>query len=430
MKERIALINPNSPFLTNERVFPNIGLVRVATQLKANGYNVDLLDCAGVDYSDSVAKQIANSYDIFGFSSTTPQFPRVFRMNHIIKENNKHAKTILGGAHASAMYPLVERGDKDINVTDLYSFDTIFAGEAELDNAERIFEKGMIKVPIIKSIDDTLVPDKSLIDIKSYKYYLNGTNIQTQRGCPHQCTFCSGRDTEMYNKVRQHSPERVLKEMDEQNKEYGLKSFMWYDDEINLNVNRLEELCIVLSTRDYQHRGFIRSDNIVKYPESVEWMKKAGFVKLCAGVESGSNRMLKNINKKTTREMNLKARQIIKDAGIHYESFLLLGHPGEEISDVEETKSWIEEAKPDDFDINLVTPYPGSKTYDNAIPSNELEGYNWNFNSLYFNKPRFSIDDTFYKGKGGESESNVRTKTISNPEYRLIRKDIDRRFKR
>ena len=432
MKEKIALINPNSPFLTNERVFPNIGLVRVATQLKADGYNVDLIDCAGRKDADKLMKEIANKYDVFGFSSTTPQFPRVYKMNKIIKKHNPNAHTVIGGAHPSSLYPLMMRNVQDINIYDLKSFDTIFVGEGELDNAKRMLEKGVVKVPIIKNIDDTLIPDKDFIDAKSYKFFLNGeptTNIQTQRGCPHQCVFCSGRDTEMYNRVRMHSPERVLEELDEQNRKYGFNCFMWYDDEINLNMGRLEKLCEALSTRPYKHRGFIRSDNIVKYPESVQWMKDAGFVKLCAGVESGSNRMLEAIHKKTTNETNSKARELIQNAGIHYESFMLLGHPGETLEDVRDSYSWIKQNHPDDFDINIITPYPGSKMYDDAVPSHRFKNYRFEYNNMFFNKPRFSQEDSFYKGKNSQSKSGVRTLELSNRQLKQFRDRFDKELK-
>ena len=423
---KISLINPPSPFLINERVFPNIGLVRVATQLNANGYDTQIIDMAGNH------KQEIPESDVYGFSSTTPQFPYVYNLHKQIKEKFPNSHTVLGGAHASSIYSLKQKGKEDINIDDLNVFDTVFVGEGELDNVDLMFNKGWQKGKLIKSIDDVLEPDRSLIDEKTYHYDLFGKDtlsIQTQRGCPFDCAFCCGRDIEMYNKVRQHSPERVLEEMDDLHKKYGRSSFMWYDDEININMNRLEKLCGALSKRNYQHRGFIRSDQIVKHPESVEWMKAAGFVKLCTGVESGSDEMLKKVNKRTTSEMNYEARNIIKKNKIHYESFLMLGFPGEGRGDVLKTIDWIKNAKPDDYDVNIITPYPGSKIYDEATPSTTFKDYKWEFNGMFFNKPRYSKEDSFYKGLGAQSESNVRTRYISNKELKKTRDLIDRRFK-
>lgn len=411
-KKEVAIIIPNTPFLINEKVFPNIGALRVATQLKEEGHSVEVLDFSGKT-SDYILPY-ANDFEYFGFSSTTPQFPYTMNIYNKLKQKNPNAKTILGGPHASALYKLKMKGKKDININDLEVFDTIFAGEGE--DTEYIFTPGWQKGKLIKNIDDTLIPDRDLIDIASYHYNLFGkdtTTIMTQRGCPYQCAFCSGRDIEMYNRTRMHSVDRVMKEMDELNKKYGHTSFMWYDDELNLNMNRLEQLCSELSKRNYQHRGFIRSNNIVKYPESVNWLKDAGFVKLCAGVESGSDRMLKNINKMTTSEMNSQARKIIGDVGIHYEAFMLVGHPDETFEDIKLTRKWLIDNKPDDFDLNIIAPYPGSKMYDDSVPTKKFKNYKYCYNGMYFNKPRYSNVDSFYKGVQREGASKVRTNELT-----------------
>jgi len=424
---KIALIQPNSPFLINERVFPNIGLTRVATQLQADNHDVEILDFSGKNPEE--LKTFTNGYDLYGFSSTTPQFPYTMNLFNILKRNNPNAQTVIGGPHVSAMYSLKNKGIDDVNIKDLDNFDTKFVGEGEGKGIEKMFEPGWQDGGIVKNIDDALIPDRDFIDITGYKYNLNGqptTSMQTQRGCPHQCTFCSGRDIEMYNKVRMHSPERVVEELDMLNDKYGFTSFMWYDDEINLNIDRLEDLCNVLADKPYQHRGFVRNDNIVNHPESVEWMKEAGFIKLCAGVESGSDKILKLINKRTTSEMNSDAREIVRKNGIHYESFLLMGHPDEDLDDISATMSWVQKNKPDDLDINLITPYPGSKMYDDAKPSTKFDGYNWEYKGSFFNKPRYATHDSFYKGKEGKGESDIRTNRITNRTLVEIRDRADK----
>jgi len=405
---KVAVINPPSPFLIDERVFPNMGLVRVATELDKK-HDVDFHDLSGIKDGESVIKEIANDYDYYLFGGTTPQFKHTHKLFKALKDENPKARTVIGGPHASAISSLRNKGVFDINTEALYNYDTIFEGEAE--QSDNMFKLGWQKGDLIKSIDDVLIPDERFLDRKSYHYYLNGketTSIQTQRGCPNQCEFCCGRDIEMYNKVRQHSPERVIKELDKLH-EAGYESFMWYDDEVNINPNRLEELCDVLSTRPYQHRGFVTSDQVVKHPETIKWLKKAGFVKLCTGVESGSDRILNVIHKRANSEQNYEAARIIKDAGIHYEAFMMIGHPSENPADVARTIGWINKADPDDFDIGILTPYPGSKIYDDAVPSTKFEGYNFEYKGLYFNRPDFSKEDSYYKGLNTQSASFTRT---------------------
>lgn len=423
---KIALINPPSPFLINERIFPNIGLVRVATALKKRGYDTCLVDMAGN------SNQKIPQADVYGFSSTTPQFPYVYNIHEKIKKLYPNVHTVIGGPHASSLYGLKRKNIEDINIYDIEKFDSIFVGEAELDNVELIFKKGWQKAPLIKNLDDVEIPDRSLIDIKSYKFYLNNkitTSIQSQRGCPGKCTFCCGRDIEMYNRVRQHSPERVIKEINQLNKEYGYSSFQIYDDEVNINMNRLEKLCIELSKKQYQFRAFIRNDQITKHPESVKWMKKAGFIKLCGGIESGSNRILKILNKQMNYKMNLNARRLIGKENIHYEGFMILGHPSETLDDIKLSKKWLLEASPDDFDLNILTPYPGSKIYNESIPSTKFKEYKWEWNGLYFNKNQFSKHESYYKGLDRQSKSDVRTDTLSNKDLINLRNDIEEEVK-
>jgi len=409
---KLAIINPPSPFLTNERVFPNMGLVRVATALDKE-HDVSYFDFSGNDTANKTVEMLSHCFDYYLFGGTTPQFKHTHKLLKSLKSVNPLAKTIIGGPHASAMYSLKQKGINDINFKTIEEFDTIFAGEGE--SIERMFLPGYQKGKLIKNLDETPIPDRSFIDSLSYHYDLFGkktTSIQTQRGCPFSCDFCCGRDIEMYKKVRQHSPERVVQEMDQLNKQFGYESFMWYDDEINTNQARLEELCSRLSTKPYQHRGFIRSDLITRFPESVKWLKNAGFVKLCSGVESGSDRILKLINKGITSEQNYEARRLIGEAGIHYEAFTMIGLPSETRHDVDLTIKWLKKAKPDDFDIGIVTPYPGSKMYDSAVRSDK-PGYSWEYKGLYFNKPDFSQTDSFYKGLNTQSASFTRTDSMT-----------------
>ena len=84
---KMVLINPPSPFLIDEKVFPNLGLISLATS-----QDLDIIDFASdKDYKKNVGKLKG---DLFGFSSTTPQFPYVYEMFHILKKNNPKAKFV------------------------------------------------------------------------------------------------------------------------------------------------------------------------------------------------------------------------------------------------------------------------------------------------------------------------------------------------
>ena len=218
-----------------------------------------------INKADKTMSILSYNFDYYMFGGTSPQFKHTHKLFKALKHTNPNAKTIIGGPHASAISSIRSKGIEDINIDTLNQYDTVFEGEGE--NTENMFKVGWQKGKLIKDIDSVSIPDEKFIDRPSYKFDLMGkdtTTIQTQRGCPFSCDFCCGRDIEMYKKVRQHSPERVVKEMDKLNKQFGYNSFMWYDDEVNVNPARLEELCDRLSSRPNQHRGFVRKNMIIK----------------------------------------------------------------------------------------------------------------------------------------------------------------------
>ena len=422
---KTALVIPPAPFLINQKATPNLGVVSMATEMKKEGYDVDIIDLLGEDNYEEILKQLPQTYTHFGISSTTPQFPYAYKSLQALRKSHPKAKIAIGGAHATGLFHLKNKGVDDINYEALEEFDAVIPGEGEA-NFRNMFKDGpkWRNAVLIKDLDSLEIPDRDLIDINSYNWSFNdepATTIMSQRGCPYQCDFCCGRDIDMYSKVRSRSPAKVLEELDYLNEQFGFTSFMWYDDEININNKRLEELCELLKTRDYKHRAFVRTDQIVRFPETLEMMKQAGFEKLCAGIESGSDEVLKRINKRTTYDMNLAARWLAKNAGIHFEAFMLLGLPGETYKDVMDTKQWLIEAQPDDFDLNVIVPYPGSKIYDDA----KWNGKEWEYKGLFFQKPLYSKDNSFYKGVDMQSASNVRTETLSNARLNDLRNEID-----
>lgn len=416
----MILINPPSPFLEDDRVFPYLGIVQLATAWESRGLTVEVIDLTGnKKWKDDVA-YAAEDDKIFGVTSTSPQFKYAYEINKIIKKINPKTFTIIGGPHASAISMLKERGLIDYNTKSLEEFDMIVNGDGE-----------ELEFGIRKWVNTEIIQigkyntDRTFIDLNSYKSIINGkptTTIMTQRGCPFKCEFCSGRDMEMYAKPRQRGIESVISEMDELS-EQGFKSFMWYDDEININSKRLQEVCRELETRDYQHRGFVRSDLIMRHPKTVEWLARAGFVELCSGVESGSNRILEVINKGTTYKINMDARRLIQSFGMKYKAFTIVGHPTETQEDTEMTKRWIQEAQPDSFDVTILTPYPGSRIYDNAQPSRQFGEYGFEYKGLYFNRPDFSRDMTFYKGTG-DHPCFTRTDSLTSKDLLRIRGEL------
>ena len=436
MGHKIALINPPSPFLMDERVTPNTGLLNVATGIRNGGHDVHVFDfCGEQNYQEQMRTVSKENFDAYGFSTTSAQFFYTQDLLQILRQENPKAFAVAGGAHASSMSSLRDRltyeeRSQDKNIRALEEFDLILEGEGDFSH-EEIFKKGpkWRKMPLIKNLDDVPISDRSFFDIQSYRFKINdleSTSLVTQRGCPFRCKFCCGRDIDSYRILRSFSPEKVLEELDYLHNEFGFEAFMWQDEEINLDPKKIFKLSNLLQKRNYIHRGMIRSDLSIRNPDALRALADAGFVEVGGGIESGSDKVLEAISKRSTYEMNLKTVEIVRGTGMTFKAFTMVGLPSETYDDIMLTKQWLLEANPDSFDLANLQPYPGSIIYDDSTHSTRFEGYGAEYKGqLFFDKIDFSKTPSFYKGIPGKYRCTVRTPELSAEDLIRIRDEVE-----
>ena len=447
---KIGFINPPSPFLIDQRVFMSLGILRVATSLKKITENVFFLDLSNQnDYYSLIDKFIKdNSLDIICLTAVTPQISLVYEFCKYIKSKYK-IKIILGGPHITLMNSSFEHATPDVkeicsNHIDrvLKYVDTIVIGDGEFSifNAillnEKIINSEKSKELFISNDKyDHIEIDRSFLDINSYKYEIDGKksiNIISQMGCPFQCGFCSGRNSKSFNRIRHRSTENIIKEIDFLYKNYNYTGFMFYDDELNLNKNRFHELLEKLieyqnkNGVDFNFRGFTRSDLLTE--EQSKLMFEAGFKWLLVGFESGSERILRNINKGCDVDKNTKCFDIARRTGLKVKALMSIGHPGESYETVNDTIKWLQKVKPDETDTTIISVYPGSNYFNKSIKiSDELLKYTNKYgDNLYINNIDFLKDSNFYKSKMGSYVSFVHTDDLSVKQMVECRDEIER----
>lgn len=428
---KICLIIPPSPFLLDERVFTSLGILKVAAALEARGRKIDVLDLSGVvNYEDAIGFYLRkNDAAAYAITATTPQMPAAARIGAAIPG---HAKIIIGGPHATLVNAAVKRGSARAAraMAQLQKFfDVVVCGDGE-DAIEpalaapsgSIIDADDPRGPLFltsKRLEETPWPARHLIDLDSYHYAIDGVDATTliaQLGCPFGCTFCGGRSSPMLRKIRTRSTANILAEMEHLYREHGYRGFMFYDDEMNVNKAMVELMqgIAALAQRlhtEFRLRGFVKAELFTQ--EQADVMYAAGFRWLLTGFESGSPRILENINKRATVEDNDRCVAYARQAGLKVKALMSIGHAGETPDTVYETAGWLLRTRPDDFDCTIITPYPGSPYYDEAVQGDDRWTYTApNGDRLHMDEIDYFAEMDAYKGKPGEYVSHVFTDAI------------------
>ena len=148
------------------------------------------------------------------------------------------------------------------------------------------------------------------------------------------------------------------------------------------------------------------------------------------GFESGSSKILKAMNKRVTREQNTRCLQIAKHQGLKVKALMSIGHPGESDETLAETHRWLLGVKPDDFDVTIITVYPGTPYYDEAVPHPTKKGiwiYSYENERLYSEEIDYRLVADYYKGNpDGGYKSYVSTDYLTAEEIVRWRDFIER----
>jgi len=337
-------------------------------------------------------------------------------MFSLIKNVDPRIVVVAGGAHATVC-PEEVLGDDNC--------DYLLLGEAEESFHELIMAlqqdteittidglgwkaEGKLKINrklrFVKDLDSMPFPAYHLMELDKY-FGLDASHgdrhkkrfcpIITSRGCPAKCTFCSAHQV-WGNKYRMRSVENVIKEMRLLKDQYGIEEIMFEDDNVTADAKRAK----LLFSRMIEERldfvwdtpngaGVWSMDE-----EMIDLMKKSGCVRLHFPVESGSQYVLNSIIKKP---LNLeKVKKLLKygqKINLHHSMFLVIGMPGEKLSDIWESFKFAAECGCYAPHISVATPYPGTKLFEDCVKNN------------YFSKP-FSLDDLF-----------IRSFLISTPDW-------------
>jgi len=343
---KVLLIDPMTPY--NDQM--NLGLVSLGSYLDSLGYGTRILDMNfhkqdAYSRLDKILEELKP--DVVGISIMSYfAFGEVKTLLRRLKERTR-GRIVVGGASPSMFPEKMLAENKEI--------DFLVFGEGELTLAELLEavkggtdgyagvkglayrDGGRVVVnerrPPIMDLDTLPLLNFDLVDLVSnsgFKYYSDTYIMATSRGCPYNCSFCLS-NILCDRRWRPFSAKRVVDEIENARKKYGLEYISFQDDNFVMRPERVTEICRLIRERGLKIKlcldGGIRADRLTA--ESLRELSAAGMERGILAVESGSPEVFKRMNKGETLEAVEKTLVMLQEAGVSLQTFMILGLPGD-----------------------------------------------------------------------------------------------------
>jgi anaerobic magnesium-protoporphyrin IX monomethyl ester cyclase len=388
MVDKILLIRPENLYHYNN--YPPLNLISLASKLRADGYDVKIINCAlEKDSLAYISRELENAV-LVGITLLTSEIPDAYRIIKHIKTRSD-VPVAVGGWHCT-LFPE--------QMADFKYVDYVIAGEGE-EHFSRLLrmikEKKTISDRIfpkeILDLDKLPVPDYSLDDriegfitnfltdkLSEYvKYPMRWLPYESSRGCPSQCTFCIN-VVSNNNRYRKKSAEKVVEEIEHITKKYGLTHLKIIDDNFFVDIRRDREICQGLIKRkinitwDAETRCDYFNDTMLN-DETLTMAKRSGLVQLSLGIESGSNHTLEIMKKGITPEQGEFAVKKCNDFGIVARSSFIIEIPGENFEDIRKTIAFVKRLRKYPYftcGVQNFRPYPRCELTEKLIKEGKL----------------------------------------------------------
>lgn len=412
---RILLVRPPITLYKREipAATPPLGLAYIGAVLENSGHDVKIYDCIIEDYENAKTCGDTRTFGSFekakkAIKTLSPEFVGItcpysimfenaLKIARMTKETNNDIKTLIGGAHPSAL-PKICASKKGIDYVVIGEGEETAKKIIEGDKPEKldgvVFKKGnkiiiKPKTRFIKNLDYLPFPARHLLNMNEYLNmpshcgYVKRkphTNIITSRGCPGKCVFCSIQCV-WGNTWRMRSAKNVLDEIEMLVNDYCIREIHFEDDNLTLNRKRAKEIFQGIIERKLDISWTTPNGVAINTlnDELLRLMKKSGCYALSFGIEHGDARMQKEVVKKIVpKEQAKKVVKECKNLGIWTHGFFIVGLPQETRETYNNTLNFAKEACFDSASFFIALPLPGSPLFEQfkgKVDFNELRTF-------------------------------------------------------
>lgn len=409
------LVNPAGP----HEQWQDHGLGLLRTILHQNGVMTDLFSTRQCTTWDEVKRKLAG-YDMLIMNVRSYTFPVAYRSAQLFKEVNPHGLILTGGMHATvaldemesiAHFDKIVQGPGENLIVDLvknpHDFPRVIMG---------VGAKSMADWPMI---DRTLWPKPASRKLaRKFNWPLEPecgwgpppvVTLLTSRVCPWQCVFCN--ENSYIPNMGRRPVDMVIDELNYLDRKYGVGSLVIHDSMFFQNPTWLEEWVEKYprkANRVWPYWAAARADTVRQWPDLFEALvRETRWDTVSIGFESGSDRVLKILNKECTEEDNYFTIDLLTRIGDDMErrgqkppvfwSNIMLGIPGETPEDAFKTMRMVKYTKRILPSISFYAPYPGSALGHQLIAEGKSLMSKENYHRFPDDEKVKGVDYQFYR---------------------------------
>ncbi|MCX5779164.1 MAG: radical SAM protein [Elusimicrobia bacterium] len=405
LQSNFAVASPFSTITTEAGIYPPLGLLQLATGEKIRGcHAVSVIDMVAEGLSLAALQSILERERpaVAGVTLHTDNLGDGCQVIALIKSVSPDIAVLAGGPHV-AMYPKETMGISGVDYAVCGEADGVLgemldrlAAGKPLEDIPGVVTRANLHLPIVKleieDLDGLAIPDYSLLPYKKYSSILTRNNpiaiIMASRGCPFKCAYCPAGGT----KLRRRSPKLVADEV-EKCLSLGIKDILFFDEIFALDHARVKELCALFVDRGLKFRWNIRTRVGDITPEIVSVLKNAGCNLIQFGIESGTQRIQKLMNKNLDLDDVYKRIQWVRQAGILTYGNFMLGSPTETDEEINATVSFAIRLKLDFAVFGITVLLPKTEYYSRALRENKIPRDFW---GDYIANPLVQIPNAYW----------------------------------
>ncbi len=372
--------------------YPPLGLLYISSHLKARGFDVGVFDTtfqSRLGFREYLAR---THPPVVGMYCNMMTRQNVLEMVRVCEEQG--CIVVLGGpepANYAAEYlargaDVVVVGEGELTLEELLPH-LARHGPADMGHIAGIVYREddgrLVRTPprpYIDDLDAQPFPDRAAIDMHEYvrvwreHHGMGSVSLITARGCPYTCTWCS--HAVFGYSHRRRSPKNVADEVELILETYQ-PDMLWYADD----VFTIHPRWFFAYADELKRRGIripfetiSREDRLNE--EIIRTLAEMGCFRLWIGSESGSQRVLDAMQRRTDAVRVREMTRLLQKYGIEAGMFIMLGYEGEELADIEATVEHLKAANPDVFLTTVAYPIKGTPYYE-AVADRIIELKPW-----------------------------------------------------